>query len=107
MSAVFPESIKPPNVTFHNCNVLVSLPFHDKTFDFVYMRSLMVAFRRKEWGQVFAEVFRVLKPGGYLQCVEAELASVTADPDAKVYMQQSMMVSNSLEVVRVFRRTVI
>ncbi|KAI8355098.1 S-adenosyl-L-methionine-dependent methyltransferase [Choanephora cucurbitarum] len=67
---VFPNRIRPPNVTFQVGNVLESLPFPDNTFDFVNMRLFVIAFKTHEWPQALKEVYRVLKPGGYVQMIE-------------------------------------
>ncbi|CAO3689195.1 unnamed protein product [Rhizopus stolonifer] len=82
-----------PNCTFHGCditdvtnkvlnmnqlvfnygNVVNGLPYADNTFDFVHMRSFVLALREKEWPVAIKEVLRVTKPGGMIQFGELDL----------------------------------
>lgn len=70
MCDVFPNNIRPPNVSFQVGNALGRLPFSDNTFDFVNIRLFIIALKKHEWPIVISEAYRVLKPGGYLQMVE-------------------------------------
>ncbi|KAI8376460.1 S-adenosyl-L-methionine-dependent methyltransferase [Radiomyces spectabilis] len=70
MCDIFPTNIRPSNVSFQVANVLERLPFPDNTFDFVNMRLFIIALRKEQWPTVIKELYRVLKPGGYLQSVE-------------------------------------
>ncbi|KAI9029644.1 S-adenosyl-L-methionine-dependent methyltransferase [Phycomyces nitens] len=76
MSEVFPNIIRPSNVSFHSGNVLERMPFEDNTFDFVNMRLFILALRKEEWHKVLKEIFRVLKPGGYIQSTECSMLDV-------------------------------
>ncbi|RUS15950.1 hypothetical protein BC937DRAFT_91768 [Endogone sp. FLAS-F59071] len=96
MCAVFPESVKPTNVTFTKCNVLEGLPFPDKSFDVVHMRSLIFGLRAGEWPSVLAEIFRVVKPGGMVQLVESEIAYITPDPGCYTHMEKLCSILSSL-----------
>ena len=71
MIDVFPQEIKPPNVNFKVANVLEGLPFPDNSFDFVYVRLMLVGMKSDEWEPMWREVYRILKPGGCAQSVEA------------------------------------
>ncbi|RUS22543.1 S-adenosyl-L-methionine-dependent methyltransferase [Endogone sp. FLAS-F59071] len=68
----YPKDIKPPNVHFSIANVLEGLPFPDNYFDLVQVRTFVVALRATEWPTAVKEVYRVVKPGGYVQFVELE-----------------------------------
>lgn len=70
MCDVFPNNIRPPNVSFQTGNALERLPFSDNTFDFVNIRLFIIALKGEEWPVVIREAYRILKPGGYLQIVE-------------------------------------
>ncbi|KAL9552153.1 hypothetical protein MBANPS3_003909 [Mucor bainieri] len=70
MCDVFPNNIRPPNVSFQVGNALERLPFSDNTFDFVNIRLFIIALKGEEWPVVIQEAYRILKPGGYLQIVE-------------------------------------
>ncbi|KAL0092639.1 S-adenosyl-L-methionine-dependent methyltransferase [Phycomyces blakesleeanus] len=67
---VFPTNIRPPNATFQLGNVTHKLPFEDNTFDFIQLRLFIISIQRDQWTKVMAEVIRVLKPGGFIQCIE-------------------------------------
>lgn len=67
---IFPRNIRPANVHFQSCDALEGLPFPDNTFDLVNMRMLYVALKKDEWSLMFKEIYRVLKPGGFLQSCE-------------------------------------
>ncbi|KAI8338601.1 S-adenosyl-L-methionine-dependent methyltransferase [Chlamydoabsidia padenii] len=69
-SDVFPMSIRPSNVQFVLADVLGRLPFEDNTFDFINIRFFIAALRADEWPIVFKELYRVLKPGGFIESVE-------------------------------------
>ncbi|KAG2234320.1 S-adenosyl-L-methionine-dependent methyltransferase [Thamnidium elegans] len=71
MCDIFPNNIRPANVTFQTGNVLEQLSFEDNTFDLINLRLFILAFRTDEWDAVLKEVRRMLKPGGYLLSVEA------------------------------------
>lgn len=70
MCDVFPNNIRPANVNFQVGNVLKRLPFPDNTFDLVHLRLFIVALKREEWPILMKEVYRVMKPGGFMQMVE-------------------------------------
>jgi ubiquinone/menaquinone biosynthesis C-methylase UbiE len=70
MCDVFPNNIRPPNVSFQVGNALGRLPFADDTFDFVNIRLFIIALKEHEWPIVVQEVYRILKPGGFIQMVE-------------------------------------
>lgn len=67
-----PQAIHPCNITFQVQDVLEGLSFEDNSFDFVQMRLFSMTFDRKFWIQALAEVYRVLKPGGYIQLLEVQ-----------------------------------
>ncbi|KAF7731423.1 hypothetical protein EC973_000231 [Apophysomyces ossiformis] len=69
---MFPKSVMPPNVHFIKHDILKGLPFPDRSMDIVHMRLMQLAFRTYEWPFIVSEIYRVLKPGGYVQIVEAE-----------------------------------
>ncbi|KAI7864191.1 S-adenosyl-L-methionine-dependent methyltransferase [Spinellus fusiger] len=73
MSEVFPHTIRPSNVIFQSANVLECIPYPDNSIDFVNVRLLVMALRKEEWPVLLKEIFRVLKPGGYIQSTESGL----------------------------------
>ncbi|KAG1443829.1 hypothetical protein G6F56_010529 [Rhizopus delemar] len=67
---IFPHNIRPANVNFKCHDALEGLPYPDNTFDLVNMRMLFIALKKNEWPIVYKEVYRVLKPGGFIQACE-------------------------------------
>ncbi|CAG8474620.1 16654_t:CDS:2 [Funneliformis mosseae] len=76
ISPIFPsDQKKPENATFLQ-NMLDGLPFEDDTFDFVYQRFLASAISEEQWkGEVIYELYRVTKPGGWVELMEADFFS--------------------------------
>lgn len=70
--ALHPQAIRPSNVNFSVQDVLEGLSYEDNSFDLVQMRLFSMTFDRTYWIQALAEVYRVLKPGGYLQLMEGQ-----------------------------------
>ncbi|KAI8072669.1 S-adenosyl-L-methionine-dependent methyltransferase [Gongronella butleri] len=71
MADMFPATIRPKNVDFDLHNALDGLPYPSNSFDFIHMRLLIAAWRVDEWPFILKEIFRVLKPGGFVQLVES------------------------------------
>jgi ubiquinone/menaquinone biosynthesis C-methylase UbiE len=88
MCDVFPNNIRPPNVSFQVGNVLGRLPFSDNTFDFVNIRLFIIALKKQEWPIVVQEIYRILKPGGYIQMVECGMLVK--------YFSMTLLASNKL-----------
>ncbi|CAG8520408.1 23509_t:CDS:2 [Cetraspora pellucida] len=65
-----PSQIKPGNFTFIKANILEGLPFEDNTFDYVFQRFMSYAYTKDEWPRAIDEIFRVLKPGGFVEFME-------------------------------------
>jgi ubiquinone/menaquinone biosynthesis C-methylase UbiE len=59
-----------PNISFQ-LETVTSLPAEwSDTFSLVQQRLLMAALKKQEWYQAIAEIYRVLKPGGWVQLTE-------------------------------------
>ncbi|KAJ3045364.1 hypothetical protein HDV00_010234 [Rhizophlyctis rosea] len=72
LSPVQPDTVKPKNVQFLEGDLTkVPLPFPDASFDFVDMRFLFSALKADHWPILISEIVRILKPGGYLELMEA------------------------------------
>ncbi|RUS33966.1 S-adenosyl-L-methionine-dependent methyltransferase [Jimgerdemannia flammicorona] len=69
---IFPISVKPNNCQFKLGNVLDGLPFPDDSFEFVHIRVMALGIKTERWPELLREGFRVLKPGGHLQVMEAD-----------------------------------
>ncbi|RIA88889.1 S-adenosyl-L-methionine-dependent methyltransferase [Glomus cerebriforme] len=87
MSPIYPDDIKPRNLTFHMANVLEGLPFADNSFDFVYMRFMMTSFTEDDWqNKVVKELIRVCKPDGWVEFMEGDLIFNPEGPAGKRLM---------------------
>ncbi|KAL1928500.1 hypothetical protein VTP01DRAFT_2856 [Rhizomucor pusillus] len=85
----FPNEIKPFNCHFQVANVTEKLPFPDNYFDYIHQRLLVAALTRDGWNNCLSELFRVLKPGGWLELkeVDVEVASRVGPPTMVHLMQ--------------------
>ncbi|KAL9549033.1 hypothetical protein MBANPS3_005397 [Mucor bainieri] len=72
-SSVFPEAIKPANVEFCVSNIAEKIPFPDNTFDYIHQRLLILGLTNGDWDKALKELYRVLKPGGYIEIVEPDM----------------------------------
>ncbi|KAL0091104.1 S-adenosyl-L-methionine-dependent methyltransferase [Phycomyces blakesleeanus] len=73
MSTMWPQIIRPVNLSFTRANVLHGLPYPDQYFDFVQLRFVALAFKSDEWTRVILEIKRVLKDGGMFQCIDLDM----------------------------------
>jgi ubiquinone/menaquinone biosynthesis C-methylase UbiE len=48
------------------------LPFEDNTFDIVNAKSLWYLVKKNDWVDVLSELFRIIKPGGYIELLMAD-----------------------------------
>ncbi|CAI2161749.1 17059_t:CDS:2 [Funneliformis geosporum] len=69
----YPTETKPSNVNFQQADLLTSLPFEDNTFDYVFCRAMMFAFRKTDWEVAIKEICRVCKVGGYVEFMEKDI----------------------------------
>jgi ubiquinone/menaquinone biosynthesis C-methylase UbiE len=79
VSATWPTEIRPRNTDFVVGNVIHELPFEDNAFDFVYMRFLGMGVPNYQYPIVLASLFRVLKPGGWIELVEVSIRCIYVD----------------------------
>ncbi|KAI8082627.1 S-adenosyl-L-methionine-dependent methyltransferase [Gilbertella persicaria] len=77
--AFYPKDIKPRNCHFRTCGTLVGqpealiLPFPDNSIDYIYQRDLNWGLKGQTWQPLLLEYQRILKPGGWIECVEPDL----------------------------------
>ncbi|KAF0367635.1 S-adenosyl-L-methionine-dependent methyltransferase [Gigaspora margarita] len=55
------------NITFISCDIYQILPFPDNEFDYVFSRDKTDFFAKDKFQVFLFEIFRVLKPGGWLE----------------------------------------
>lgn len=65
----FPED-HPTNMSFSVCSVLSLPESWDQRFDFIHQRLLVGALKTSEWPVAFSNMYRALKPGGWVQIGE-------------------------------------
>ncbi|KAI8360908.1 S-adenosyl-L-methionine-dependent methyltransferase [Choanephora cucurbitarum] len=87
MCSLWPQIIKPVNLSFSEANVLQGIPYPDKSFDFIQLRFVLLAFKTGEWNFVLSEIMRVLKDGGLLQCIELDMKITTTDSVVKSFTE--------------------
>ena len=79
---LFPRNL-PPNVSISVCSV-TKLPLDwAETFDFIHQRLLCLALTTLEWKAARSEMFRVLKPGGWIQLEEVLVDFPNSGPVTK------------------------
>ncbi|GKT64988.1 methyltransferase domain-containing protein [Colletotrichum tofieldiae] len=67
LSPIQPEFV-PPNVHFFVDDAEVGWVYPENTFDYVHLRNMAPSI--KKWPELFAEAYRVLKPGGWIELQE-------------------------------------
>ncbi|KAK1470855.1 TAM domain methyltransferase [Colletotrichum cuscutae] len=67
LSPIQPEFV-PPNVRFMVDDAEVEWVYPDNHFDFVHLRNMAPSI--KKWPELFAEAYRVTKPGGWIELQE-------------------------------------
>ena len=68
---LFPQ-FKPSNISFSLTNI-TDLPIEwSSRFDIVHQRLLFAALTNPQWSAAIANMFRVLRPGGWVQLLESE-----------------------------------
>lgn len=84
IAPIFPLEIKPINTEFQIQNVTHRLPFDDNSFDYIHMRLMLAVLKEEEWKSVvLSELFRILKPGGYIESHEFDFRIVNQGPCMK------------------------
>ena len=69
----------PANVKAQSFDLLKDFASHTEWvdhFDLVHQRLMLSVFTMGQWRQVLQDLFKVLKPGGYLQLLEFDIANV-------------------------------
>lgn len=75
--------LRPANYTFVPGNILEGLPFPDASFDFVHQRLLFFAIPSDRWQFVVNELYRVTRPGGWVEVVEGHFGYDPMGPTAQ------------------------
>ncbi|RUS28795.1 hypothetical protein BC938DRAFT_481441 [Jimgerdemannia flammicorona] len=91
ISSTIPSDTDSRNIVYADSGICDGLPFEDESFDFVMMRTMTLALRRKEWPVIMKEIFRVTKQNGVVQLLEAVGRYVTTDPEAAEFTEKVLM----------------
>lgn len=78
---VFPTEIKPANLKFYVADLTDSVPFENQYFDYVRISLLNWCLSADEWPVVLKEMFRVLRPGGWLEIAEVDQTRFVDGPN--------------------------
>ncbi|GAB5587295.1 hypothetical protein Unana1_02195 [Umbelopsis nana] len=84
ISDVFPTHICPDNVKFQIANVTNGIPAPNDSFDLVNLRLFVLALTTEQWPALMQEIFRVVRPGGYVQLCECDFY-MTESPILKAF----------------------
>ncbi|KAI7856169.1 S-adenosyl-L-methionine-dependent methyltransferase [Circinella umbellata] len=60
------------NLRFVRMDIHDTWPLSDNTVDLIFQRSMAQHIKRSQWKSLLEEMFRVLKPGGYLELLELD-----------------------------------
>jgi len=74
-SETFPITAVPRNAKFLTMDATKPWDFQDGIFDLIGQRSLMGDYKVDDWPFVLKEMFRCLKPGGWIQFVEPHVVT--------------------------------
>ncbi|OZJ06044.1 hypothetical protein BZG36_01146 [Bifiguratus adelaidae] len=80
ISPTFPRDIRPRNTHFQIADILKGLPFPDNSFDYIFQRFLGLGYTPVTWKIAMKELRRVIKPGGYVELIEATFDGANAGP---------------------------
>jgi hypothetical protein len=72
----------PANMSFHVGSVLALPSDWTSKYDIIHQRLLLAGLQRPQWKLALKELYRVLKPGGWIQLVEVDLANMGVGPES-------------------------
>src|SRR5205085_2860735 len=87
---------RPVNFRFVQASVLGGLPFADGGFDYVHQRLLAAAIPLSRWSELIGELVRVVRPGGWVELVEADWAVEPGGPATRELIGLAMRLGRSL-----------
>ena len=86
----------PAGYRFVKGNLLQGLPFREGQFDLVHQRFLVAGLPLASWDAVVADLARTLRPGGWMELVEAQLVLEPAGPATERLLGMAMAMAGSL-----------
>ncbi|ORX60364.1 S-adenosyl-L-methionine-dependent methyltransferase [Hesseltinella vesiculosa] len=76
----YPMSIRPANTFFCEHDVTKTFPYPDDYFEYVHFHDAGHSFRKDQTNFILQEIFRVMKPGGYVEIRELDPHIYNAGP---------------------------
>ncbi|ORZ01022.1 S-adenosyl-L-methionine-dependent methyltransferase [Syncephalastrum racemosum] len=67
------QAAAPKNLRYIESNVNEGLPLPDESVDFIFQRSMGHAIQKDTWPKLLREMWRVLRPGGCIELIEADM----------------------------------
>ncbi|GFG02124.1 hypothetical protein IFM61606_03483 [Aspergillus udagawae] len=90
-----PRDWLPPNMSLHHWDIKADVPEHlVGVYDVVNVRHFVFVLQQADLKGVLDNLFRLLKPGGYLQWTDFDMSSLRVEkinPDIKVDAQVKLM----------------
>ncbi|KAG0041504.1 hypothetical protein BGZ83_001721 [Gryganskiella cystojenkinii] len=88
ISPIYPTAIHPRNCNFYKEDFVQGVSQPDRMFDLAYQRNVCGGFTFEDWQKVMREAFRILKPGGWYECVESDVTIHDAGPKTQIVFDQ-------------------
>lgn len=96
--AALPSHVIPRNFAFIKADALAGLPFEDNGFDLVYARFISSFVPIPAWPTMLAELVRVTKPGGYVECTENGFPAAPTGPLQAELSQAALVLFQRLQI---------
>ncbi|KAG2236298.1 hypothetical protein INT48_001361 [Thamnidium elegans] len=77
----------PTNLRYNQTNLNESWPMNDNSVDFIFQRNMYLHIQKDQWPKILEEMFRVLKPGGYIELIESDLWHHNPGPVQQAFQQ--------------------
>ncbi|KAG0740040.1 hypothetical protein G6F57_010620 [Rhizopus arrhizus] len=89
-STLYPQHIKPKNCRFLTLDRNdASLPFEDASVDYIFQRDANWELKDDAWEPLIQEYFRILKPGGWIELVEADIETQSSPTEEGFLIDKS------------------
>ncbi|KAG1168255.1 hypothetical protein G6F70_009179 [Rhizopus microsporus] len=89
---------KPKNLTYKEADIMQTWPIESNSVDFVFQRNMGQVILKDQWPHVLSEMYRVLKPGGVIELVEADLWHHNPGPVQKAFDEFSQTQCNETQL---------
>ncbi|KAF0459119.1 S-adenosyl-L-methionine-dependent methyltransferase [Gigaspora margarita] len=88
ISTTFHQECLPENCAFLEYNYFEEIPFPENTFDYVFQQSISSSkFRDNQLDIHLREIFRVVKPGGWIEIFGTPTEIINAGPASKEFIK--------------------